>query len=176
MPSHATLAAAFAVVVVIVAAPGGRGAAAAPGTCLETPERAAPRGVHWYCHTDLARNRKCWHLGAGAAAPRSQSPWSDRAAVSLGSVFAPIIREVRSMFRQPMPHERLAGEPRIVQSDATRLLTIDDIARQPEFPEERAETRPVPFLNSEQRRVLYDDYMKWEALQRNGPTTSAAAP
>jgi len=163
----------FAVAVMIVVAPGAREAAAAAPSCLQAPERAAPQGAHWYYRSDQFRNRKCWHLVAGTAAPGSYPSWSDGATVSLGSVFAPLVREVRNMFRQPMPHERLAGEPRIVQSDATRLLTIDDVARQPEFPEERAETRLVPFLSTEQRRVLYDEYMKWEALQRNGPNASA---
>lgn len=171
MPSHAIVAAVLAVVLVIVAAPGAL--ADADATCLEAPGAAAPQGAHWHYHSDLRNNRKCWHLGGGAAPPAP--PRHDRGTASLGSVLAPLVREVRSMFRQPMPHERLAGEPRIVQSDATRLLTIDDIARQPEFPEERAEPRPVPFLNGQQRRTLYDEYLKWEALQRNGPA-SAPAP
>lgn len=169
MPSHATVAAVVAVVLVIVAgppAPGARADAAA-AACLETPG-SAPQGAHWLYRSDPAGNRKCWHLAVATAAAPPPPPRHDHAPVSLTSVFAPLVREVRGMFRQPMPHERLAGEPRIVQSDATRLLTIDDIARPPEFPEERAEPRPLPFFSGAQRRALYDEYMKWEALQRNG--------
>lgn len=167
MPRHATVSAVLVAVLAalpaVAAAPGVRDAATTESACLEAPERDAPQGEHWYYHYDQQKNRKCWHIGA--AGP-----------TSLSSVFVPFLRGVRNMFRKPMPpHEHLVAEPRIVQSDATRLLTIDDIARQPEFPEERAETRPVLFLNSDQRRALYDEYVKWEALQRNGPA-SAAAP
>jgi hypothetical protein len=89
-------------------------------------------------------------------------------------------RNFKSFFRQPMFHERTAGEPRIVQSDATRPLTIDDIAQQPElFPEERAEPRLTSSLTLAQRRALYDEFLKWAEVQRasgSGAPTQARSP
>jgi hypothetical protein len=164
------------VLLATVMAPGAR-LAAADSACLAEPEHEATPGEHWYYHFDQQRNRKCWHLGDAPATffqpPASRR--SERASFSLNSAFAPFLRQMRNAFRQPEPHEHPAGEPRIVQSDATKLLTIDDITRQPEFqfPEERAETRPSLFLNAEQRRALYDEYVKWEALQRDAVRSPA---
>lgn len=172
MHVHATVSAVFLVFLSVLTTLHLSGRAVAAGSvCLEAPGQDAPHGAHWYYHYDAQKNRKCWHLGSattdaavpvvrGGERPRSVSQ-------SLNAVFAPLLREVRSLFRQPMPHEAAPGEPRIVQSDATRPLTIEDIAQQPEFPEERAETRPVLFLSAGQRRALYDEYVKWEARQRS---------
>jgi hypothetical protein len=67
-----------------------------------------------------------------------------------------------------MPHEAVAGEPRIIQSDATKPLTIEDIAQQqqPDFPEERPEPRHLAPLTAAQRKALFEEYLKWEELQR----------
>jgi hypothetical protein len=76
-----------------------------------------------------------------------------------------------------MSHEAATGEPRIVQSDATKPLTIEDIAqRQSEFPEERAETRPASSLTTAQRKALFEEYLKWEELQRAAGGNAAIAP
>ena len=32
--------------------------------CLAAPNASSPRGQHWYYHTDLPNNRKCWYLHA----------------------------------------------------------------------------------------------------------------
>ena len=151
------------------------GRAAAQTACVEQPGREAPPGAHWHYHYDRQKNRRCWHLVSGAAAAAAPAPRPRAPSFSLSAVFAPFVRGMRNLFRQPMPHEAAAGEPRIVQSDATRPLTIDDIARRPEFPEERAETRPVLSLTAVQRRALYDEYLKWEARERS-PTGSAPVP
>jgi len=178
MPRHAAAVRVVVLATVVLAAmamtPGAR--LAADTACLEEPEAGAPLGEHWYYHFDQQKNRKCWHLGTPATFFQpSASRRSDRSSFSLSAAFTPFLRQMRNAFRQPEPHEHAAGEPRIVQSDPTRLLTIDDVARQPEFqfPEERAETRPVLFLNAEQRRALYEEYMKWEALQRDAARAPA---
>jgi hypothetical protein len=170
MRIHSGVSVVFVVCLSILTALDATGRAAAQGVCVEQPGRDAAPGEHWYYHYDRQKSRRCWHLGSGAAATAAPAPRTERpraASVSLNTVFAPFVRAMRNLFRQPMPHEAAAGEPRIVQSDATRPLTIDDIAQQPEFPEERAETRPVLSLTAVQRKALFDEYLKWEALERN---------
>jgi hypothetical protein len=175
MRIHATVSTVFLVFLSILMGLDAAGRAAAQSPCLEQPGREAPPGEHWHYHYDRQKNRKCWHLGAGAAATAAPAPRPRAPSLSLNAVFAPFVRGMRNLFRQPMPHEAAAGEPRIVQSDATRPLTIDDIARQPGFPEERAETRPVLSLTAVQRKALYDEYLKWEARERS-PAGSAPVP
>jgi hypothetical protein len=167
MRIHATVSAAVLFFPSILMALDPTGSAAAQNVCLEQPDREAPPGEHWHYHYDRQKNRRCWHLGAVAPATAAPAPRPRAQSFSLNTVFAPLVRGLRNLFRQPMPHEAAAGEPRIVQSDATRPLTIDDIARRPEFPEERAETRPVLSLTAVQRKALYDEYLKWEALERS---------
>jgi hypothetical protein len=148
---------------------GSEGRAIADGACVEQPGRDAPIGERWYYHFDREKNRKCWHRGPVVPLSRVTLPIArtERAVGStLNSMFGPMVRGIRTWLRQPMPHERVAGEPRIVQSDATKPLTIEDIAQQPGFPEERAEPRPVTSLTQAQRRVLYEEFLRWEALQR----------
>jgi hypothetical protein len=173
MHVHATASAFFFVFLSIVMTASARGRAVAD-TCVESPDRETPRGEHWYYHLDREKNRKCWHLGpavstaAYEAAPvRMERPRT--AGPTLNSVFTPLLRGIRNFLRQPMPHEAAAGEPRIVQNDATKPLTIEDIAQPPEFPEERAEARPAqaPSLTASQRKALYAVFIKWEALQRD---------
>ncbi len=179
MRVHATVSALFSVVLPILMTLGLTGRAAADSACIDQPNRDAPPGAHWYYHSDREKNRKCWHLGPAAAVARDVAPLPRaepvRAAASpLNLVFGPLFRDLRRLFRQPMPHEPVAGEPRIVQSDATRPLTIEDIAQQPEFPEERAEARPAPSLTAAQRRALFEDYLRWEE-QRHGRGAAPAA-
>jgi hypothetical protein len=180
MHVHATVSAVFFVVLSILMALGARGRAIADSVCIEQPDRDAPQGEHWYYHYDREKNRKCWHVGPNAAPVAHDGPPTPRTershtlASTLNAMFAPVVRSVRNFFRQPMPHEASAGEPRIVQSDATKPLTIEDIAQQPEFPEERAETRQVvTSLTPAQRKALFDEYMKWETLQSD---SGAAMP
>lgn len=171
MHIHATVSTVFIVFLSILLTLGARGRAVADNVCVEQPDRDAPWGEHWYYHYDREKNRKCWHLGrdtASAARDLLPPPWTERprtVASTINSMFAPVVREIRRLFRRPMRHEATAGEPRIVQSDATKPLTIEDIAQQPQFPEERAEIRPLPSLTAAQRKALFDEYMKWEALQ-----------
>jgi hypothetical protein len=165
---------------------GSKGRAFADSACLEQPDRAAPPGEHWYYHSDRENNRKCWHLGAVAGvaheplAPRTER--THTVGTALNSLFGPLVRELRSFLRQPMRHDAAADEPRIVQSDATKPLTIEDIAQpQPDIPEERAETRPAASLTPAQRRALFEAYLKWQELQRNpggggGGSSDAPAP
>jgi len=150
---------------------GSKGRALAEGACLEQPGPGASQGEHWFYHFDRGKSRKCWHLGTVAAvAHELPAPRTERTRTvgsALNSVFGPLVRELRNWFRQPMPHEVVAGEPRIVQSDATRPLTIEDIAQpQPDLPEERAETRPAASLTPAQKQALFEAYLKWEE-QRN---------
>jgi hypothetical protein len=160
---------------------GPKGRAVAESACIEQPGRAAPLGERWYYHFDREKNRKCWHLGSAGAAVFEGPPLHlERArpvTSSLNSVFGPVFRGVRNLFRQPMSHEPAAGEPRIVQSDATRPLTIDDIAQQPEFPEGRAEMRPMSSLTVAQRKALFEEYVRWEELRRHpGGSPGGAVP
>lgn len=173
---HVTVATVVFVFLSILVVLGARDRAVADSSCLEQPGPDGLQGEHWYYHYDQQKNRKCWHLGANnpvvTVAPAVPPPRTERPRASLSSVFSPLIRSVRNLFRRPIPrHEATAGEPRIVQSDPTRPLTIEDITQQPDFPEERAEPRPVTVLTAAQRRALYDEYMKWESLQRNGIPT-----
>jgi hypothetical protein len=151
---------------------GSKGRAFADSPCLEQPDRAAPLGEHWCDQADREKNRKCWHLGTVAAvAHEASAPRTERThtvASALNSLFGPLVRELRSLLRQPMRHDAAADEPHIVQSDATKPLTIEDIAQpQPDIPEERAETRPATSLTPAQRRALFEAYLKWQELQRN---------
>src|SRR5262249_50401157 len=106
--------------------------------------------------------------------PRAERPRT--VAPTFNSVLGPLVRGFKRLFRQPMPHEAAAGEPRIVQSDATKPLTIEDIAQPAEFPEERAEARPVTSITASQRKALVEEYLKWEELQRNTSGRGGAAP
>src|SRR5262249_60479095 len=87
--------------------------------------------------------------------PRAERPRT--VAPTFNSVLGPLFRGLKRLFRQPMPHEAVAGEPRIVQSDATKPLTIEDIAQPAEFPEERAEPRPVTSLTAAHSKTYYDE-------------------
>jgi hypothetical protein len=167
---HAIVSTAFCISLSILISFGSKGRAVADSACIAQPGRDAPQGEHWYYHFDREKNRKCWHLGPGApVAYESPSPRTERtrsAGVTINSVFSPLFRGIRNLLRQPMPHDAIEGEPRIVQSDATKPLTIEDIAQpQSEFPEERAETRPAASLSAAQRK-LFEEYLKWEELQR----------
>jgi hypothetical protein len=176
---HAVVSTAFCVSLSILLTLGSKGRALADSACIVQPDRDALQGEHWYYHFDREKNRKCWHLGPVAAVVHElpQPPRTDRvrsAGATLDSVFGPLFRGIQNLLRQPMPHEAAEGEPRIVQSDATKPLTIDDIAQPPtEFPEERAEARPASSLTAAQRKALFGEYLKWEELQR---ATGNAAP
>jgi hypothetical protein len=154
----------------------------ADSACVTQPAWGAPPGEHWYYHVDRAKNRKCWHRGPVGTVTYEPPPYRTERAPTVGStlnaMFAPLFRGIRNAFREPMHHEAAAGEPHIVQSDATQPLTIEDIAQpQPDIPEEHAEeTRPLaPFLTSRQRRALFDVYMKWEAQQHAVGRSAAPA-
>jgi hypothetical protein len=147
---------------------GPRGRAVAESACIDQPDRDAPEGEHWYYHFDREKDRKCWHRGPAAvvhelpALPRIERTTRSFSS-TLNSMLGQAARGVRNFFRQPMPHEPARDEPRIVQSDATRPLTIEDIAQQPElYPEERAESRPASALTLAQRRALFEEFLKWQ--------------
>jgi hypothetical protein len=184
MHVHALVFAVFVVSLFFPGAAGLKGRAFADSACLEQPGRDAPQGAHWYFHPDREKNRKCWHLGPAAAAPVSEPPppRAERArtfASSVEAAFSSLFKGVRRLFRRPMPHEVQAGEPRIIQNDATKPLTIEDIAQQqlePELPEDRPEARAgaTGSLTPAQRRALYEDYLRWQELQRAGGNGGAA--
>jgi hypothetical protein len=157
------------------------GRALADGACLEQPDRGSPQGEHWYFHFDREKNRKCWHLGAVAAVPAYETPpprveRTRTLGSSVETAFSDLFKGIRKLFRRPMPHEAQAGEPRIIQNDATKPLTIEDIAQpQPELPEDRAEVRSPSTgnLTPAQRKTLYEEHLKWEELQRAGGAGAA---
>jgi hypothetical protein len=179
MDIHAFGSAIFVISLSIAVSVAVQGSALADAACVEQPGRGALQGEHWYFHVDREKNRKCWHLGPAAAAPAYEImplPRAERTrpfGASVEAAFSDLFKGIRKLFRTPMPHEAQAGEPRIIQSDATRPLTIEDIAQpDPELPEERAEMRPIPAgsLTPAQRKALYEEYLKWEELQRVGGT------
>lgn len=177
-----------AVFFVFLSVPGSadfHGSAFADAACVVQPDRSAPQGRHWYFHSDREKNRKCWYLlPAATAAPAATDdvPAPERSrsfASSVNSAFSSLVREMRSFFRKPMPHERTAGEPRIIQSDATKPLTIEDIAqRRLELPEEQADARPGPVvpLGAARRRTSYDDYTRWEVRNAASTIRPAGSP
>jgi hypothetical protein len=152
----------------------------ADNECIEQPDREAAQGEHWYYHYDREKNRKCWHLEATAPPTRDVMPQTDRKETvttpTIGSVFSSLFRGWRTAPRKSTPPAAAAGEPRIIQSDPTKPLTIEDIAQQqPDIPEEHAEPRYVTPLTPAQRRALFEEYLKWEELQRNLGNAGAPA-
>jgi hypothetical protein len=152
---------------------GTNGRALADNECLEQPDLEAAQSGHWYYRLDREKNRRCWHLEA--IAPKTREgvpPQMDRTepvtTPTIGSVFSSLFRWP-TVSRRSTPRETMTGEPRIIQSDPTRPLTIEDIAQQqqPDIPEERAEPRYATPLTPAQRRALFEEYLKWEELQRN---------
>jgi hypothetical protein len=111
-------------------------------------------------------------------APPPRTERSQTFASSVEAAFSGLVRKLQHLFRRPMPHEAQAGEPRIIQSDATKLLTMEDIAQQQlELPEDRPEMRSGSTgsaLTPAQRKTLYEDYLRWQELQRGG--SGGAAP
>jgi hypothetical protein len=176
MQIHTFVSAVCCVSLSILGVAGWKARALADTPCLARPARDALAGEHWYFRTDHEKNRKCWHRGTGVApVVREALPPVLRVEhtllSSVDAAFATLARNMRNLFRRPMPHEAVAGEPRIIQNDATKPLTMEDIAQpQPELPEERAETRPgsATALTAAQRKALYEEFLKWEELQRAG--------
>jgi hypothetical protein len=181
MQVYSVVSAVFFALLSVLVGLGMSGRAFADNECVEQPDREPAQGTHWYYRHDREKNRRCWHLEAVAPVTREVvPPQTDRmqtvATPAIGSVFSSLFRGLRNLLRRSMPHEVVAGEPRIIQSDATKPLTIEDIAQQqPDLPEERAERRYVTPLRPAQRRALFEDYLKWEELQRGLGKTGAAA-
>jgi hypothetical protein len=180
---RAVVSTAFFISLSILVTLGSKDGAVAEIACIVQPHRDAPQGEHWYYHFDREKNQKCWHLAPAEVMhesplpPRTERAHSHSAGATFNTVFGPLFRHLRNWFRQPMSHEPATGEPRIVQSDATKPLTIEDIAQpQSEFPEERAETRPASLLTIAQRKALFEEYLKWEELQRANGGNAGAAP
>jgi hypothetical protein len=181
MRVHVAVSAVFFAFLALLMTVGPRGRAVADSACIEQPDRDAPFGEHWYYHFDREKNRKCWHRGpAFVMHDFPMLPRVERTTRSfsstLNSMLGQAARGIRNFFRQPMSHEAAAGEPRIVQSDATKPLTIEDIAQQPEFPEERAEPRLASSLTLAQRKALFDEFLKWEQLQHTSGGGAARSP
>jgi hypothetical protein len=186
MHIHAFVSAVCFVTLLILSVAGLKSRALAEGACLDRPARDAPAGEHWYFHQDREKSRKCWHLGTGAAPIVREAPplvpHTERTHTFLSSVnaaFTSLAIKLRSLFRSPMPHEAVAGEPRIIQNDATKPLTMEDIAQpQQELPEERAETRPgsATVLTAAQRKSLHEEFLKWLELQHGGGGASPVQP
>src|SRR5262249_20763168 len=133
MHIHAAVSAVFFVSLSLLFTLASKGRATADSACIEQPDRDAPQGEHWYYHFDREKNGRCGHPGPVATVGRGSTPlpraeWPRTVGPTFNSVFGPLVRGFKRLFRQPMPHEAAAGEPRIVQSDATKPLTIEDIA------------------------------------------------
>jgi hypothetical protein len=166
------------VVVVLISAPitaGIGGRVLAGNECAEQPDREPSQGAHWYYHYDREKDRKCWHLDVAVArAPeampslKDQSDTAVASAPTIGSVFSVLFGAGAAASSVSMPQDTVAGEPRIIQSDPTKPLKIEDIAQQqPSIPEERAEQRYITPLNAAQRAALFQEYLRWDEIQRN---------
>jgi hypothetical protein len=144
----------------------------AGGDCIEQPNREPALGAHCYYHFDRAKNRKCWYLGTSATKMREaappQEPSDAVAAPSITSVFSSLFGGWPTVAPPAAPEDSTAGEPRIIQSNPTKPLRLEDIAQQqPDIPEERAEPRYATPLNAAQRRALFQEYLRWNEIQRN---------
>ena len=74
--------------------------------CLTAPNASSPRGQHWYYHTDLPNNRKCWYLHA---------PLMHRAAKASKS------HAVSTIADTPVSGSRADSAPRLAHS---RILSV----------------------------------------------------
>jgi len=74
--------------------------------CLTAPNASSPRGQHWYYHTDLPNNRKCWYLHA---------PLMHRAAKASES------HAVSTIADTPVSGSRADSAPRLAHS---RILSV----------------------------------------------------
>jgi|307.fasta_scaffold73881_2 hypothetical protein len=154
--------------------PGTNGRVIAGNECFEQPSRESAHGEHWYYRYDREKKQKCWHLEAGAtktpeiALPplKDQSDAIVPPTPNLDSVFSALFKRGRTA--PSVPQDAAPGEPRIIQSNPTKTLTEEDIAQQqPDIPEERAEPRYVTPLTPAQRQALFEEYLRWEEIQRN---------
>lgn len=139
--------------------------------CIDQPNREPMQGAHWYWHYDREKNRKCWHLEdieMGIAAPQRKDQPDAATTPTFSSMFSAFFRGGTTAHFKPPPQDTTSGEPRIIQSDPTKPLKIEDIAQQqPDIPEERAEERYVTPLSPAQRKALFEEYLRWEEIQRN---------
>ena len=143
------------------------------GECVEQPNREPVQGAHWYYHYDREKNRKCWHLDASTTTREAAPPVKNQSdAVApppqTRSVFSSMFRGSPTVPLTSAPQDPTTSEPRIIQSNPTKPLRIEDIAQQqPDIPEERAEERYVTPLSPAQRKALFEEYLRWEEIQRN---------
>jgi len=176
MPGH--VCSVISMVVILIFAPitpGINDRVLAGSECAEQPDREPSQGAHWYYHYDREKNRKCWHLNVAVARTQEAAPSQQGQSASLtvaeptiGSVFSALFGGSANAPSGPMLQDTVAGEPRIIQSDSTRPLKIEDIAQQqPNIPEERAEQRYITPLSAAQRSALFQEYLRWEEIQRN---------
>jgi hypothetical protein len=173
MPRHVypVVSAVFIVFIFALVTLGTNGRVFAGSECIEQPNREPGQGGHWYYHYDREKNRKCWRLDAAAtrtheaAPPPNQSNAVATPTPTIGSVFSTLFG---GSAPAPMPQDAPSSEPRIIQSNPTKPLKIEDIAQQqPDIPEERPESRYVTPLSPAQRRALFQEYLRWEEIQRN---------
>ena len=161
-----------AILVGVLAVVGADSRALAGSECIEQPGREPTQGAHWYYHYDRGQNRKCWYLATSPTKPHEtappQEPKDGAAAPTIDSVLTSLFKGwPQPAPVAPQPQDATAGEPRIIQSNPTKPLRLEDIAQpQTDIPEERAEPRYTTPLNSAQRRALFQDYLRWEEIQR----------
>ena len=165
VPSHVHSVALATCILIIL---GGGSRVVAGSDCVEQPNQEPVQGAHWYYHYDREKNRKCWHLEAvEMRVPESPQKDQSGAPMTIGSVFTSLFRAPAIVPLTSAP-EPAAGEPRIIQSNPTKPLKLDDIAQQqPDLPEERAEPRYVTPLTPAQRKALFEEYLRWVEIQRN---------
>jgi hypothetical protein len=169
---HQVVSAVFIVLIFAVVILGANGRVFAGSECIEQPNREPEQGGHWFYHFDREKNRKCWHLDAATGTREAVPPQKDQSdavgAPMIGSAFSTFLRGGPTVPSTSMPQNAPSSEPRIIQSNPTKPLKIEDIAQQqPDIPEERPEARYVTPLTPAQRKALFQEYLRWEEIQRN---------
>jgi len=153
---------------------GTNGGVLAGSECIEQPGREPTQGARWHYHYDREKNRKCWHLEVDTTKTHEAvPPLKDQSNLvapppTISSAFSRLFRGVPTGLFTSTPQDATVGEPRIIQSNPTKPLRIEDIApQQPDIPEERAEPRYETPLTPAQRQALFEEYLRWEEMQRS---------
>lgn len=97
--------------------------------CLTAPKYAAPKGSHWYYHTDRAHERKCWHLGT--AVERPQTTATDVKPDAASTVHAGTPKRVKAS-ANVLPSNSVAGgartSPPLEPKAAQQKSAVADVA------------------------------------------------
>lgn len=122
--------------------------------CLAAPNSAAPKGSHWYYHTDRAKGRKCWFLRALDRPTRHTTAQGTSATAP--TTHARAVEKPASASAGPPVSTRAGGNARPVpplktQSASTSSATTREPVRQ--RVQERSTAPPAPDAPAPQASV-----------------------